>query len=161
MRFGKGTLPQLNRHVQCLHPGHGLSEAQREERRVEALRGQRHPLRRPARTPTSPAAPHGVTGSFELTTVHIAYSDPWIIPFVLRTETDGNTTTQLVASASHPHEVPIPFEELPRPLTSERGRMRRRDRARLTDFSTQALTLDCHTERPFLARAQTLRNKEV
>lgn len=39
--------------------------------------------------------------------------------------------------------------------------MRRRDRAQLNDFITQALAIDSRTERLFLARAQTLRNKDV
>ncbi|MFA7763711.1 RNaseH domain-containing protein [Streptomyces sp. NRRL S-448] len=173
-RFLKDNLPQLNRHVQCLHPvtappkpnakSAGLKPFEDSDIRCEdvqrAASSVKDLLRSLGHLPRLPA-PLGVTGTFELVTVHIAYTGSWMIPFVLRMDSDGNTTAQLVASASHPQEVPIPLEELPRALTSGRGRMRRRDRAQLADFITQALALDCHAERLFLARAQTLRNKEV
>ncbi|MEU8777182.1 RNaseH domain-containing protein [Streptomyces sp. NPDC048606] len=173
-RFLKDTLPQLNRHVQCLHPvtadpkpdakSAGLKPFEDSDVRCEdvqrAASSVKDLLRSLAHLPRLPA-PIGVKGRFELATVHIAQAGPWIIPYVLRMDTDGNTTAQLMPSPGHPHEAPIPIEHLPRALTAGRGRVRRRDKAQLNDFITQALALDSHTERLFLARAQTLRNREV
>ncbi|MGW1519802.1 RNaseH domain-containing protein [Streptomyces sp. NPDC002287] len=173
-RFLKDTLPLLNRHVQCLHPvtaapkptakSAGLKPFEDSDIRCEdvqraassvkdLLRSLGHLARLPA--------PHGVKGRFEVATVHIAQAGAWIVPFVLRVDTDGNATGQLMAPQGHPHEAPIPIDHLPRALASGRGRIRRRDKAQLNDFITQALALDSRTERLFLARAQTLRNRDV
>ncbi|MFJ7057910.1 RNaseH domain-containing protein [Streptomyces microflavus] len=173
-RFLKDTLPKLNRHVQCLHPvtaapkpdakKAGLKPFEGSDIRCEdvqrAASSVKDLLRSLGHLPRLPA-PRSVKGRFELATVHVAQAGSWIVPFVLRMDTDGNTTAQLVAAPGHPHETPIPIEHLPRALASGRGRMRRRDRAQLNDFITQALAVDSHTERLFLARAQTLRNKDV
>ncbi|GFE17974.1 hypothetical protein Sgleb_60210 [Streptomyces glebosus] len=170
----KKVLPSLNRHVQCMHP---VSRTAQEDAKQEgakpfegtkvrcddierAVASVKDILRSLGHLPCLPA-PRGIDGPFELSTVHIARSRGGIVPMLLRMHPDGHTTAQLIATLGHPREDPMPLSELPRALTAGRGRIRQRDRAQLADFLTQALALDSSMNRLFLARTQTLRNKEV
>ncbi|TQE15525.1 DUF3893 domain-containing protein [Streptomyces ipomoeae] len=173
--FLKQVLPSsLNRHVQCMHPVARPANPDAKKNGAKPFEGTavrcddveraaasvRDILRSVGHLPRLPV-PRGVKGPFELSTVHLARSRGGLVPMLLRMHTDGTTTGQLISTKGHPREDPMILKELPRALAAGRGRIPHRDRAALVDFLTQALALDTCTDRLFLIRAQTLRNKDV
>ncbi|QQC92413.1 RNaseH domain-containing protein [Streptomyces alfalfae] len=170
----KKVLPTLGRHVQCLHPvtrtanpdakKDGAKPFQNSQIRRDdverAASAVRDILRSVGHLPQLPR-PRGITGSFELAAVHLARSRGGLVPLLLRANTDGMVTAQLAPTSSNLNEAPMPLVDLPKALVEGRGRVRARDRAQLVDFLTHALALDSTADRLLIARAHTLRNREI
>ncbi|MFJ6616214.1 RNaseH domain-containing protein [Kitasatospora sp. NPDC091335] len=170
----KQTLPRLDRHVQCLHPVTRKPNPESKKSEAKPYPGSgirtddvhraassvRDILRSVGHLPRLPR-PCGIKADFEIVTVHIANSRNGIVPYVLRTHTDGTTTGQLIPTAEHPREAPVPIQDLPLALTTGRGRIPSRERSQLADFIIQALAIDSPAPRLFLARAQSLRRADT
>ncbi|MEU1906613.1 pPIWI_RE module domain-containing protein [Streptomyces hygroscopicus] len=173
--FLKRVLPlSLNRHVQCMHPVTRTANPDAKKKGAKPFEGTavrcddveraaasvQDILRSVGHLPHLPV-PRGIKGPFELSTVHLARSRGGLVPMLLRMHTDGTTTGQLISTNGHHREDPMLLTELPHALAAGRGRIPYRDRAALIDFLIQALAPDTCTDRLFLIRAQTLRNKDV
>ncbi|MDH6130965.1 hypothetical protein P3T37_000332 [Kitasatospora sp. MAA4] len=170
----KQTLPALGRHVQCLHPITRTANPQAKNSAAQPFPGStirnddvhraasavRDILRSIGHLPRL-SRPRGLDGPFEIVTVHIAKARNGVVPYILRSHTDGTTTGQLIPTPKHPREAPIDIQDLPRALVNGRGRLPWRERQQLVDFITQALATDSHTPRLFLARAQSLRRTDL
>lgn len=169
----KKTLPALGRHVQCMHPVTRTANPEAKVESAKPYRGSqvrcddveraassvRDILRSVGHLPLLPA-PRKNMASFELTALHLARSRGGLVPMVLRMDTSGTATGQLISTWGQP-EAPMPLVGLPQALTEGRGRIRHRDRGQLKDFLIQAIAPDSQTDRLLLVRSQTLRGKEI
>lgn len=169
----KNTLPALSRHVQCMHPVTRTANPEAKMEGAKPYKGTqvrcddveraasavRDILRSVGHLPKLPA-PRKDLASFELTAVHLARSRGGLVPMVLRMDTSGTVTGQLISTWGQP-EAPMPLVRLPRALTEGRGRIPHRDRAQLKDFLIQAIAPDSHADRLLLVRAQTLRSQDI
>ncbi|MFF2618774.1 hypothetical protein [Kitasatospora sp. NPDC058046] len=170
----KQALPSLGRHVQCLHPvtltAGPASKAKpakpfagstvRTDDVHRAASSVKDILRSIGHLPRLPR-PHGIDTRFEVITVHIAQARNGLVPYILRSRTDGTTTGHLIPTPKHPREDPLDIRDLPRALTAGRGRLPWKERQQLVEFVAQALTVDSAAPRLFLARAHSLRRADL
>ncbi|MGV9625189.1 MULTISPECIES: RNaseH domain-containing protein [unclassified Streptomyces] len=169
----KATLPALGRRVQCMrpvlpapdkaskvkrYPGTDLRSSDIERSAASALDA----LRQIGYLPDLPQ-PAGITGPFELITLWMPPAPGnQCVPMILRARPGTAPTAQLMPTRGSRYEPEIPFTQLPQALTEKRGRINAyRERPALVDFLRQALAPDSTTDRIFLARAATLRHRDI
>ena len=116
-------------------------------------------LRQLGRLPTVPPLQDGMP--LEVSALWLARSGSSFVPMLIRTRTDGTATGQLIPSPSHPVELEMPLDRLPAALAEGRGKVPQGDKEALARFLRAALAEDACHDRLFLARAATLRNKDV
>ncbi|WP_406385021.1 RNaseH domain-containing protein [Streptomyces sp. NBC_01618] len=169
----KANLPSLGRRVQCMrpvlpapdkaskvkrYPGTDLRSSDIERAAASALDA----LRQIGYLPDL-SQPRGITGPFELITLWMPPAPGnQCVPMILRARPGTPPTAQLMPTRGSNYEPEIPFTQLPEALTAKRGRINAyRDRPALVDFLRQALAPDSTTDRIFLARAATLRQRDI
>lgn len=81
---------------------------------------------------------------------------------ILRARPGTPPSAQLMPTRGNSYEPEIPFTQLPEALTAQHGGINAYcDRPALVDFLRQAHAPDSTTDRIFLARAATLRQRDI